>query len=128
LNGVVAADGSPFPHWPLPFQTHRLPSTRSLALRGVPAPARERRRGAVVGSEGLRGGGIGGREDGDGAGGSVQRVDGENERVIDELLSSSVQVPQTLHPHPPSFPSLSRWPLPSLQGIVRRHAPRRSPS
>jgi len=128
LNGVITVRGSPFPHSSLPFQTHRFPSSRSLARRGVPAPERKRRRGAVVGSEGLRRGGIGGGEDGDGAGGSVQRVDGENERVIDELLSYSVQVPQTLHPHPPSFPSLSRWPLPSLQGLVRRHAPRRSPS
>jgi len=128
LNGVVTVGGSPLPHSPRPFQTHRFPSTRSLTLRGAPAPDSERRRGAVVWSDGVRGGGFGGREDGDGVGGSVQRVDRKNERVVDELISSSVQVPQTLHPNPPSFSSLSRRSLPSLQGPVSRHAPRRSPS
>lgn len=82
LNGVVTVGGSPLPHSPRPFQTHRFPSTSSLALRDAPSPERERQRGAVVGYEGVRGGGTGGREDGDGVGGSVQRVDGENERVV----------------------------------------------
>lgn len=61
-------------------------------------------------------------------GGSVQRVDGENERAVDELSASSVQVPQTFHSHLAEFSSRSRWSFPSLQSHIRRYAPRWSPT
>ena len=92
LNGGVAVAGFRFYPPPFPFQAHRLPSSHSLTLRRrVPAAEITLRR-AVVGSASMRGGGVGvgGREDGDGAGGSLQRVDGENERAVDELFASSV--------------------------------------
>lgn len=74
----------------------------------------------------MRGGGVRGREDGDGVSGSVQRVNGENERVIDELFSSSVQVSQSFHSHFAKLSSGSRWTFSSLQSLISRHAPRRS--
>ncbi|KAL2344825.1 hypothetical protein Fmac_006110 [Flemingia macrophylla] len=66
-------------------------------------PAVERR--AVRG----RSFGGGGGEDGDGSRGRVQRVNGENEHesVVNELLTPSLQVPQTLHPHLAELPSQS---------------------
>lgn len=56
------------------------------------------------------GAGADGREDGGGAGGSLQPAHPGDQRLVQQLLSLALQVSQALHSHVTGLASRSRWP------------------
>lgn len=75
--------------------------------------------------------GAAGREDGGGTSWGIQWADWEiNEHqqgALHQLFPHTLQVSQAIYSYSPNNPSLSRWPLSSLQGLISRSPPGWSP-